>query len=352
MPSVDSEESRPHGTPAPWVRPALVALAAASAGLLAATLVVTWHNLRYAHARILDVLGSAAGDTAGAGLELTRVAVPDWVAPFLQDLSVVSPALVLFALARVLVAAVLLLRQPRAVASWGRTHFPFPDPYKVYFIQMGLLGTIVGFVLAFAEVDPRAERQSIILLEALGTALWSTLTAIALAYVVCPLIEAVFLRARAALQPPEPRDTRSALDALRLRTAAAAAELDALAAATRTLAGESRALGAELHERRLDSRVDGLERRLGEVVRGLDDLRAALQAADAHRLALQQSQDAVAARLDSQAAAIAETKQNLAPLASAVAELGDAARRAQRTAERLAALEDWLRTPPRPRSDD
>ncbi len=332
----------------------MAATALFSAGLATATTIIVYHNLRYSYARVLDILGGAANVAADGTFELTHVAVPAWVSPFMQDLSVVSPALVLFTAARMLVAAVLLLRSPERVRRWGHVHFPFPDPYKVYFIQMGLLGTIVGFVLAFAEVDPHTERQSIILLEALGTALWSTLTAIVLAYVFCPVVEGLFARTRNLLLGAAPRDTRSALDALRERTSAAASELDVLADATRTLAAESRTLGDELRDRRLDSRMAQVEQTLSEIARQLETLREGQ-----HRLREQQAGivadgRALTARLDADEKAMERhadglTKLDLttASLATSVADLVEEAKRSRSARERLASLEAWLRTPPR-----
>src|SRR5690606_39113051 len=131
-----TSDDRTEPSTATWPRPAMLALAALSATLLGTALIITYHNLRYSYARVLDILGGGAGvpgDTA-----LTVVAVPDWVAPFLQDLSVVSPALVVFTAGRMLVAALLLFANPGATRRWADTHFPFPEPYKVYFIQMGL----------------------------------------------------------------------------------------------------------------------------------------------------------------------------------------------------------------------
>lgn len=252
-----------------WMRPALLLLAALSATLLGAAATIAFHNLRYSYARVLDILGGPSD-----AIELTPVVVPAWVDPFLQDLSVVSPALVTFTAARMLVAAVLLLAAPLATRRWSAIHFPFPEPYKVYYIQMGLLGTIVGFVLAFAEVDPRADRQSLILLEALGTALWSTLTAIVLAYVLCPVVEALYRRVRDTVLPREPNDTRSALDLLRARTVATAEELDQLGASTRALAAASQALSSELGDRQIASRVARLETQLAELLRIATDLSA------------------------------------------------------------------------------
>ncbi len=337
-----------------WVRPALVAAAAAATALAGVAATIGFHNLRYSRARVLDILGgSADGDLA-----LTAVDVPAWVEPFLQDLSVVSPALVLFTAARMLIAAVLLLQSPVSVRRWGSTHFPFPDPYKVYFIQMGLLGTIVGFVLAFAEVDPRAERQSLILLEALGTALWSTLTAIVLAYVFCPTVEIFFGRVRAALLPPEPRDSRSALELLRRRTSNAAEELAALSASTRSLTEENRALGAELRDRRLDSRVAQLEQRLADATTAVATVREALDALtarqgdlDATVRALQVRLDATDATLERHGGEIEANREAIAPMPEAIAGLATEAERGRAARSRLAALDAWIRRPP-PRDED
>ena len=142
MNAVDDSDSRqPSAARTQWQRPVMAGLAAVAAALLGGALVITYHNLRYSYARVLDILGGAPG--SAGGLELTTVVVPEWVEPFMQDLSVVSPALVVFTAARMLVAALLLLRNPLAVRAWGSVHFPFPDPYKVYFIQMGLLLSLI-----------------------------------------------------------------------------------------------------------------------------------------------------------------------------------------------------------------
>lgn len=333
-----------------WTRPALALLSGLAAALFGAATIVTFHNLRYSYARVLDILG---GSEASA-LELTAVAVPAWVSPLLQDLSVVSPALVVFTSARMLIAAILLLGSPRSVRNWPAIHFPFPEPYKVYYIQMGLLGTIVGFVLAFAEVDPRAERQSLILLEALGTALWSTLTAIVLAYVACPVVEGAYRRLREATLPPDPVDTRSALDLLRTRTTAAAGELDALVATTRRLSEASAALAEQIEARSVEARLTRAERQLVDLVRIADSLTSTVAA-------LREQSDSLAIaqrRLDLQCAAResrdSDRDDQLATLHRAVAELRVTcdtwaaelpSQRASQT--RLDALEAWLSSAPR-----
>ena len=76
----------------------------------------------------------------------------------------------------------------------GCAHSPFQRSYQTYYIQLGLIGTVVGFVVAFSEIElgPDAAEQTQVLLDALGTALWSTLTALLLAYVFGPAIVVVF----------------------------------------------------------------------------------------------------------------------------------------------------------------
>lgn len=338
-----------------WIRPALAFLAGLAAALFGAATIVTFHNLRYSYARALDILGGGEAST----LELTAVAVPGWVSPLLQDLSVVSPALVVFTSARMLIAAILLLAAPRMVRSWPAIHFPFPEPYKVYYIQMGLLGTIIGFVLAFAEVDPRAERQSLILLEALGTALWSTLTAIVLAYVACPVVEGAYRRLRDATLPPEPADTRSALDLLRNRTTAAAEELDALVTTTRRLSEASAALAGQIEDRSVEARLAVAERQLVDLVRIADSLTgtAAALREQTDTLAIEQR------RLDQQVAAqesgdryraeqLATLQREVAQLRSATDAWAAELPEHRATQTRLEALETWLSNAPRGRRGD
>jgi hypothetical protein len=72
-------------------------------------------------------------------------------------------------------------------------HFPFPSTYKTYFVQFGLLGTLLAFILAFSAQRLLSDiKDPEMLYRALGTALWSSFTAIFLAYGVCPLVERGF----------------------------------------------------------------------------------------------------------------------------------------------------------------
>lgn len=329
-----------------WIAPSLIIALLGSAGLALFAVVVTYHNVIYSYWRLVDIVTGAASVDA-------RTAVPAWVLPFLQDLSLVSPGLVLTAAACAAVAAWTLLRQPQQSLRWPGPYFPFPAAYKVYFIQMGLLGTIIGFVMAFAEVDPRAERQSVILLEALGTALWSTLTAILLAYAVCPLVEIYFQACRRQLAAAPTANTGTALDSLRLRTVAAAEALADLAGSSRALAEEARALGDQVSERRLDVRLAHLESdvarlleelrhivlaqtELGARVAALDTVPPVIAALGERLLASERAAAETSVRLDG---AVHTDTRHTAELARIDEEL----RALRRERERIDGLEAWLR---------
>lgn len=222
--------------------------------------VVTYHNVLYSVDRVALLLGM---DNPGPWSP-----TPDWVRPFLQDLSVVSPALVSFTLLCLASGTVLLIRA-RGVedAAGAGGHFPFPEPYRSYYVQMGLIGTIIGFVIAFSNIDPALEGQAEVLLAALGTALWSTLTAIILAYVICPLMEILFrgwLRGRTGVDPDQ--DPISAIDDLRLRTLLASESLDRFAQSVSSLS-------AEMDNLQLRQRLDKLEQRVTGLLGELDELK-------------------------------------------------------------------------------
>lgn len=237
-----------------------------SAVILCYAVIVGSYNIRYSYHRIAEITQSDADGSAAFTVAAESMA-PEWVRPFLQDLSVVSPSLVAFTAACMLIAAFSLVWFPASTGRMSSAHFPFPASYKTYYIQFGLLGTIVGFVIAFSDVDLRAERQALVLTDALGTALWSTLTAILLAYGICPVIEVVYQRLRRPAIPV-PADTRSALEVLRQRTVDAAHSLG-------ILTESANALGLELGVHQLSSRVAGLEQQLAVLGSRVDELRQA-----------------------------------------------------------------------------
>ncbi len=120
---------------------------------------------------------------------------PEWIAPLLVDLSAVSVLLCTFVALCIAAGAARLVLWPGAISLSGR--FPFPNSYRGSFTMFGLMGTLVGFTIAFSpldaamiEQDPFAQSQ--MLLAGLATALYSTLVAIVLAYGVCPPIESMF----------------------------------------------------------------------------------------------------------------------------------------------------------------
>lgn len=91
---------------------------------------------------------------------------------------------------------------------------PFPANYKTYFVSYGLLGTLFAFMVAFSLQRTTAQASNLdILYEALGTALWSSFTAILLAYGACPLVEELFAYAVRHLHPVE--ETSDELSQLR-----------------------------------------------------------------------------------------------------------------------------------------
>jgi hypothetical protein len=243
-----------------WVRWLTSGALLFSATLFLAALVVAIYNVRYSYHRIWQL---ASGD-AGKADDVAALGIAEWVAPFLQDLSVISPGLVVFTSACMAFSALLLLWFPASAQRFSSPHFPFPPSYKTYYIQLGLLGTMIGFVIAFSDIDLSAERQSLVLVEALGTALWSTLTAILLAYGACPVVEMGYQR----LRQPGARgatNTRSALETLRQRTVDAATSLA-------TLTDSATALGAELSTRHIEHRVGRLEGTLSQVADQLTQL--------------------------------------------------------------------------------
>lgn len=287
-----------------WVRWLASGALVFSTALFLVALVVAIYNVRYSYHRIWQL---TAGDP-GAADDLTALAIPGWVSPFLQDLSVISPGLVVFTSACMAFSALLLLWFPTSAQRFPSPHFPFPPSYKMYYIQLGLLGTMIGFVIAFSDIDLSAERQSLVLVEALGTALWSTLTAILLAYGVCPIVEMVYWRLR---QPGAlvATDTRSALETLRQRTVDAASSLT-------ILTDSASALGAELSTRHLENRVGRLEDSLSQVADQLAQLTQGTQ-----RLSTTQEDLAHQARTADARATTAEDR--VASLHAQLGALGD-----------------------------
>jgi hypothetical protein len=257
--------ARPKRSKTRGARPAIgagVLLLATLAPLCALAATVIVYNVRYSAARI-------AGSVAGAAPVLDGSSVgsaPRWVTPLLQDLSVISPALVLFTALCMATGAALLVRPSLWPQRFGSPRFPFPSAYRGHFVQLGLLGTIVGFVIAFSSADGRGAvggAEPALLLDALGTALWSTLTALTLAYVVGPPVEAVYAALRRLRGVARvPGDSRGALDRLRERSLQASASLEALTHSASGLAGEMDAQRVRMRVAALQRVVEELGERL------------------------------------------------------------------------------------------
>ena len=165
-------------------------LLVASAFLLVGTIIVARYNLMYSTDFIAQIF---RGEFEVSRSQLqAKNQIPEGVMPFMQDLSLVSPGLLFFTLLCTAHGAFYIFRS-RVERKWldGR-RLPFPNGYKIHYVQLGLLGTIVGFTFAFMNVQEQGHNQIEVLLAALGTALWSTLVALFLAYVLCPVIEGVY----------------------------------------------------------------------------------------------------------------------------------------------------------------
>lgn len=167
--------------------------------VLVVVLCASWYfwglNLLYAVEKLsgLSILGLADEDVP----YLARV-----------DLSTVTTlvlALTLWAVTR----GVWRLRRAAGGEPWKLWHpgFPFSAGFRNLLIQLGLLGTIFAFIVAFDDMASMTRKGAgspsydpAILIAPLGTALWSTFAGIAVAFLVLPPMERLFKK---ALRPKE-----------------------------------------------------------------------------------------------------------------------------------------------------
>ncbi|MEM7403736.1 MAG: MotA/TolQ/ExbB proton channel family protein [Pseudomonadota bacterium] len=276
-------------------------LGVAALVLLAAGLFVLHSNLAYSAAR----LGLAGWLAAMPGFGDLAVTAPDgrvsldaalaphagWVQPLLKDLSAISPLLVVLTALQLLMGSLRLARG--VVTAIAGPRFPFARSYQVYYVQLGLIGTVVGFVLAFAEIDlgSAAEAQTEVLLGALGTALWSTLTALILAYMVCPVCEAVY-RWLAALRNPAALVTEPGAAVAQLSH-----ELTRAAEALNELTASVSATAVELDLRDVAQRLAGLDERLSALARDGRDVVRTVDSMASSFVELQNTQSDLLARV-------------------------------------------------------
>jgi hypothetical protein len=290
--------ARPNRSTTRGAQPAIgaaVLLLATLAPLCVVVATVIVYNVRYSAARIGGSVAGAASVLDGSPAALA----PQWVAPLLQDLSVISPVLVLFTALCMATGATLLVWPSVWPQRLGSPRFPFPSAYRGHFVQLGLLGTIVGFVIAFSSADGRGApggAEPALLLDALGTALWSTLTALTLAYVVGPPVEALYAALRRFRGVTRiPGDSRSALDRLRERSLQASASLEALTRSASGLAGEmdaqrvrARVVALQRVVEELSERLQLLEHAERESSKTTRDLEARLEEVEARAVRLQE----------------------------------------------------------------
>jgi hypothetical protein len=94
------------------------------------------------------------------------------------------------------------------VAKVWNPSFPFPQGFKTLLIQLGLLGTIFAFIIAFNRLSvssPQGQHvhDQAILIVPLGAALWSTFAGVGFAFVVVPGIQKIFISLMAVKPPRE-----------------------------------------------------------------------------------------------------------------------------------------------------
>jgi MotA/TolQ/ExbB proton channel family len=239
-------------------------------GGLVVTAIQLFYSIRY-----LEAIGKS---------DLNNVAmrIPPWSRPLMVDLALVAPALVCFTGACMVYGAWRVIFRPAKVVDYDT--FPFPRRYKTYYVQYGLLGTVIGFVIGFYNLNTKSEQAPIVLLAALSASLWSTLTAIALAYLVCPIIENVFQRSVI----PSALD-QDPLEVLRTRAYDAASALERLATTTvssdiglglQTLASELISIRKDLAEaignlQSTERRTSALDQEVATLKSGVANLRVA-----------------------------------------------------------------------------
>src|SRR5437899_1951858 len=82
-----------------------------------------------------------------SNLDEVAMHIPSWSRVFMVDLAVVAQALVSFTAACVVVGSWRVITNKITTGTFEA--FPFPNKYRTYYIQLGLWGTVVGFVIGF-----------------------------------------------------------------------------------------------------------------------------------------------------------------------------------------------------------
>jgi methyl-accepting chemotaxis protein len=144
----------------------------------------------------------------------------------------------------------------RSRASIAAERFPFSRQFENLLIQLGLLGTIFGLIIAFSDLSGASDGtyQPSKILKPLGTALWSTFVGVGIAFLILPPIEYLFARAK--------RDTD--------HPAEPSAQVNELAASLATLGQESESTTRGL--KGLKAGIESID--LAGAIRAIDDLKS------------------------------------------------------------------------------
>jgi len=169
------------------------------------------------------------------------------------DLSTVTPlvlVLTLFAMTRGVWRAGRWAAAGKDLKQLWRPHFPFTPGLRNLLIQLGLLGTIFAFIVAFNDLAKtsaakEASYNPAVLIAPLGTALWSTFAGIAFAFLVLPPVEVWFARAM-GMKEEGPDVTAEEVDAVSLAMEELERKGLRSAKALASLSGEVEALNQSL----------------------------------------------------------------------------------------------------------
>ena len=262
----------------------IVALALSGAGAL-----WTYFQFRYTHAFVLHILAASTDAQVvveGTGIRI-NAGIPPWAEPFMLDLSLVTPGLVVYTGLCMLSGCWYLLRRGAGTAT-ARTEFPFPGGSKAAGVQSGLIGTVFGMILAFHNADRQAQDQAQILLEALGTALWSTLTALVFAFFVWPFLSLLYRRLTwstfSSSEDPfvalatRAGSTAMALDALGSSVAVLHTKIDVQVLVARTSALETQVGLVTTQQKDLSDNITALRRALESMTLKVDTIDSGQQA--------------------------------------------------------------------------
>lgn len=258
--------------------------------------------------------------------------VPSCLEPYLVDLSVVSPTLVAVTAAFTMIGAFILIgfmaRESMPEDGWEQRSiqsatFPFPSRYRTYYVQMGLIGTIFGFVIAFSHLDQEA-RNTGALIDALGTALWSTLIALILAYVICALaIEPIFQWVRERIPGWVPPDgaARETIEDLKKQATEVATGYRALTETTATLTAATKELTTATRTLKEELGVEAMRQNMVEL---RDDVTRLGKDVGELQITLKQTitaSNTTSIQLDNNSTRLKETEGALNTLSAGVTEL-------------------------------